>query len=250
MSPFPPPVVERLKQVLASKAGGYLRNPVREPRVTCAVCATPVAGYSHCYRCNDHRQTSGTADLVAPLTYAIAGRQSGYVMRGYKAQPPVAEHRAIMAMLMIVGIADHADCAARILDAELSHWAVVPSLPAKAGPHPLRELVAGAAGGAEVTLTAHKSPKDPRALSASHFRTDDVLPPGSHVLLMDDTWTGGGHVQSAALALRAAGAECVSVLVAARWLREEYGDNSEFIRDRCSGDYDPGRCPWTGSDCP
>lgn len=250
MTTPPSPVVGRLKQVLAGKAGGYFRNPVRETRVTCAVCTTPVAGYTYCFRCKTHRQASGVADLVAPLTYAIAGRQSGYVMRGYKAQPPVAEHRAIVAMLMIVGIAEHADCAARILGLELTHWVVVPSLPAKPGRHPLRDLVASAAPGAEVNLLAHSSPKDPRTLDASHFRTDDVLPPESHVLVIDDTWAGGGHAQSAALRLRAAGAARVSILVAARWLKEDYGDNGEFIRTRCVDDYNPDRCPWTGSVCP
>lgn len=250
MTPIQPPVAERLKRVLASKAGGYLRNPVREERVTCAVCATPVDGYTHCFRCSGHRQTAGVADLVAPLTYAIAGRQSGYVMRGYKARPPVEEHHAVVAMLLIVAITEHADCAARLVQAPITHWSIVPSLPAQAEKHPLSGIVAGAARGQEVALTAHPAPRDPRALDADHFRAPDRLPANSHVLLVDDTWTGGGHAQSAALALRAAGAERVSVMVAARWLRLDFGDNATFFKERCADDFDPGRCPWTGNGCP
>ncbi len=68
------------------------------------------------------------------------------------------------------------------------------------------------------------------------------------MLLIDDTWTTGGHAQSAVLALRRAGAAWVSVLVVGRWLKEDYGDNREFIANL--GDYDPCLCPWTGAACP
>jgi phosphoribosylpyrophosphate synthetase len=69
-------------------------------------------------------------------------------------------------------------------------------------------------------------------------------------LLIDDMWATGGHVQSAVLALRKAGAARVSVLVVARWLKEDYGGNKRFIADLANRDYDPGICPWTGTDCP
>jgi adenine/guanine phosphoribosyltransferase-like PRPP-binding protein len=65
------------------------------------------------------------------------------------------------------------------------------------------------------------------------------MPPESHVLLIDDTWTTGGHAESAALALRKAGAAQVSALVVARWLKENYGDNKRFIADLATQDYDP-----------
>ena len=93
--------VARLTAALVSRAGGYLRNPVRQERVTCAVCTTPVAGYELCFQCNRHRAYDGLADAVAFLTYAVAGQQSGYVMRGYKAQRPVNEHVAIVVMLIL-----------------------------------------------------------------------------------------------------------------------------------------------------
>src|SRR5437773_10072426 len=93
--------VKRLTAALVSRAGGYLRNPVRQDRVTCAVCTTPVAGYERCFRCNGHRGHNGLADATAFLTYAVAGQQSGYVMRGYKAPRPVDEHVAIVVMLVL-----------------------------------------------------------------------------------------------------------------------------------------------------
>jgi hypothetical protein len=76
------------------------------------------------------------------------------------------------------------------------------------------------------------------------------LPQESHVLLIDDTWATGGHVHSAVLALRTAGAARVSVLVVARWLKEDFGDNKKFIADLANRDYDPLACPWTSARCP
>jgi len=102
--------VARLTAVLVSRAGGYLRNPVRQDRVTCAVCTTPVAGYERCFRCNGHRVYDGLADATAFLTYAGADEQAGYVMRGYKAQRPVDEHVAIVAMLILLALSIHAQC--------------------------------------------------------------------------------------------------------------------------------------------
>jgi len=73
---------------------------------------------------------------------------------------------------------------------------------------------------------------------------------GRHVLLLDDTWTSGASARSAALTLRRAGAQRVSVMVIGRWLVPRYGRNDQFIRDRLQHPFDPRVCPVTGGDCP
>jgi predicted amidophosphoribosyltransferase len=181
-----PVAVPRPEQLLIAVGGGYLRNPVRKAGVTCADCVTPVAGFERCYPCHSHHVQPGLADVTAFLTYAVAGQESGYLMRGYKAPQPVAEHRLVVGLLLHLALSGHTKCAG---------------------------LLAG-------------------------------LP------VIDDTWTTGGHAQSAALALRVAGATRVSVLVVARWLKEDYGDNKQFIDDLRGRDYDPSICPWTGAKCP
>lgn len=45
---------------------------------------------------------------------------------------------------------------------------------------------------------------------------------GKSVLLLDDTWTSGGHAQSAAHTLAGAGAETVALVVIGRHVRREY----------------------------
>jgi hypothetical protein len=166
-------------------------------------------------------------------------------MRGYKAPRPVAEHRLVVGLLLRLALSRHTKCVGLLAGLPVTHWATVPSLPAKTAEHPLRALVTGHASGVEVSLTAAARVLQPRAVNQSHFSCGLSLPKESHVLIIDDTWATGGHAQSAALALRAAGATRVSVLVVARWLKEDYGDNKQFIDGLRGRDYDPSLCPWT-----
>jgi hypothetical protein len=246
-----PQLVARLRVALISAAGGYLRNPVRAEFVTCAVCTTPVSGYAYCYPCNAGRAYGRlAADVVAPLVYAVAGRQSGYVMRTYKAQPPIDEHYGVVAMLVFLALSLHQECPGALAGRPVTHWATVPSLPAKPGEHPLHRIVSGVMPSNEVPLVAAADVANPRSTSSEHFHAALPIPAGSHVLLVDDTWTRGGHAQSAVLALRRAGATRVSVLVVARWIKENYGENAQFLRSISEIDYEPNICPWTGGTCP
>lgn len=251
----PASTVEQFRALLVQHAGGFLRNTLRESRVTCAVCATPCPGYDICIQCRKQLQVPGQrADQVASLTYAVGGRQAGYMMRNYKATPPVKEHVTLVMLTAVVGLALHGDCAGRRLRSPVTHWAAIPSLPAKPGQHPLRALVHAAAPGEEVWIGAAEAAPQPRAVDPDHFRVGS-LPAGAHMLLIDDTWTGGGHAQSAVLAARAAGAARVSVLNISRWIDgrwkiDEYGNNDGFMAQRCTADYDPSICPWTGGACP
>ena len=153
-------------------------------------------------------------------------------------------------MLGLIGLTVHLDCPGRLAGAAVTHWAVVPSLPAKPGEHPLRTLVAPVTRLPEVPLTAAPIASNPRSVNPDHYTAPAATSGDGHVLLVDDTWTSGGHAQSAVLALRAAGAASVSVLIVARWLDAAFGDNKRFIREELRIDYDPSICPWTGSGCP
>ena len=242
----------RLRSALVATAGAYLHNPVRRELVTCAVCAEPAPGDLLCLRCRSNRSQSRVplADATAFLTYAVSGRQSGYVMRGYKAMPPIGEHRTIVALLAVLGLTQHGSCAGRLLAAPVTHWAAVPSLDRRPGEHPLRPIVRACAPGTELPLSAASCYSHPRSVNPKHFNAGAAVPPGAHVLVIDDTWVGGGHAQSAVLAARRAGAGRVSVLVLARWLNEDYGVNALFLAGLAGRDYDPGLCPWTGDHCP
>jgi hypothetical protein len=171
-------------------------------------------------------------------------------MRGYKALRPIEEHRRIVGLLLGLALERHTKCAGRLGGSPVTHWATVPSLPAKPGEHPLRGLALGHGPGTEIPLTATARVQQPRIVNPEHFACGVSLPADSHVLVIDDTWTTGGHAQSAALGLRTAGAGRISVLVVARWLKEDYKNNKEFIADLEGHDYNPAICPWTDARCP
>ncbi len=232
------------------QASGYLRNAIRGGRYTCARCAIPADRYEYCLACQRSSARTDLADAVAMLTYAVAGQPSGELLHGYKAAEPDTGHRAAVGQLVRLALSLHADCPGELAGSAVSHWAAVPSLPRKQGEHALHEIVKRVAPGGEVVLTAAQKVRRPRAICADHFEAEAVLPAGGHVLLLDDTWTTGGHAQSAALALKKAGAGRVSLLVVARWIKPDFFDNEWFLRKIAARPYDPAICPWTGSHCP
>lgn len=191
------------------------------------------------------------AGYLPPIT------QSGRVMRGYKnsALAGLTTYRQTVALLAALGLIGHVGCAGRLADAPVTAWATVPSLPRTLDPgrHPLHEIVHSLArpGAVEVTLTAAETIEDPRAIDVNHY-TASLNAAGRHVLVIDDTWTSGGHAMSAALGMRTAGATNVSLLVLARWLSVGWeATTEEWARQRLAGpDFRPDICPWTQDACP
>jgi hypothetical protein len=255
----PAGIEERIAATLVNVAGGFLRNTVHVPGVTCQVCRTTVnPGFNLCYACEGHRSMGlgmPTADHVGMLTYAIEGKQSHYLMRGYKSNRlDIAEHRNIVSWMTFCAMFYHLQCLSSLSGIRVTHWATVPSLPAKSGEHPLHAIVSSLmAQWPEVELTAALDvPENVRRFfRADHFRVETPLPSGVHVLVIDDTWTSGGHAQSAALSIRKAGAARVSIMNLARYFKEGYGDNAKFVAGYLTDDYHPAVCPWTSDGvCP
>lgn len=93
-----------------------------------------------------------------------------------------------------------------------------------------------------------------RALAPSnvgYFRNTLHRPGETCLVCLDDTWIGGGHVQSTALAARASGASTVSALILARWLEPSYTTTTPHLSSlRAGPDFDAEVCPWTGGVCP
>jgi hypothetical protein len=108
----------------------------------------------------------------------------------------------------------------------------VPSTSGRVG-HPLRTLAADMVG---VTRSRHRDLLTPlpgaadlgRNASAGRYGSSALQ--GENVLIIDDTWTTGSHAQSAASALKAAGAGRVAVVVLGRHLDSTYGDTAALVR--------------------
>jgi hypothetical protein len=220
------------------------------------VCGTPVDGYERCFRCQQHHAVAGIADVVAPLTYGIDHTQSAILLRHYKDDVSAEareRHARVIRRLLYLGIMKHQKCIEQRAGRPVSVRVTVPSLNRRPGVHPFTAIASAINAVDDDRLALVPTPgavKD-RVVSASQFQ---IMPKqnlsGRHILILDDTWTTGSNTQSAALALRQAGADQVSVMVVGRWLSQTYGNNAEFIKARLRRDYDPGVCPVTGGKCP
>ena len=270
--------------------GSYLRNVrpplgARQPHGTalCTLCGTPTSGHALCYPCRAQDEQASQvglplADRVGFVTYAVegvfpvgvgaapseahraAGRQAYAILKGYKTARRGRDvgsgspYWLPMAALVRWALLRHGPCAHVLsgMDAPLL-WATVPSSrSSRAGEHPLHALVSAVWGSRcrETGLAfAEGSPVPRTDLSANSYQAEPIAP-GSHVLLVDDSWVTGASTQSAAVALRRAGAAQVSAFVMGRVLRADWPPTCDFIRGGgLDFVYRADLCPWTGQSC-
>jgi hypothetical protein len=215
-------------------------------------------GCDTCYPCEFHYSSNSTADLVGSIIYAVSDSQSAKLMRGYKDTPPSKALLQRVTSLVTLGVKDHFGCVSELLGEVPTHWATVPSLKTIGSDHPLRTKILLPMLGEEYEIEVvaaeaakGKTEQERRALDPSLYHVKADVPEGAHVLLIDDTWTSGGHIQSVAVALKRAGAVKVAALTVARWMDKDDPRTkrvlNEHFRDR---PYDADVCPWTGGDCP
>jgi hypothetical protein len=210
-----------LTQSAGRQAPG-LCGPAPGAHGVCRTCHGPVpVRLSRCYQCTEHAESLPglTAGAVVPVCYAVKGGPHARNLWLYKsARPGAAAARADLLALLAVFLRDHGPCVWRSAGMTApSHLAVVPSGRGRPGPHPLRALVEPllALPWAQLGATA---PGDPAGRAADPGRFSATGLRGADVALLDDTWTSGASAQSAAAALRLAGARSVAVIVLGRHL--------------------------------
>jgi hypothetical protein len=230
-----------------------LRNTIRRPVITCSVCTAPVRGFDRCWRCEQTRHLAGAADVVAPLIYAVTATPSAALLYDYKNHHArsVRDSCAVRVKdLVLQGVTRHERCLGRVAGIPVSHRLVIPSLTHRPGRHPFAELVDCVTSGDPAALTPSPDAWCDRAINDKFAVQPAVRLDGRHVLILDDVWTTGSNAQSAALAVRRAGAAAVSVLVVGRWLSPRRRLSAEFISSQLTLAYDPDVCPVTGGKCP
>jgi hypothetical protein len=206
----------------------------------CRTCRGPVqAGFSRCYQCDlAHSRCGGLlADVVAPVAYAVKdGRLAGDLWR-YKSGAAGATEAGARLTAMLDGfLREHSDqvwqAAGMDVGPELA--AIVPSGQGRLGPHPLLGIVASCVDVPIVPLSAA-----PGAAARARGLADGVAVgwltvggavAGEDVLLVDDTWVSGASAQSAAAALKAAGARRVALVVIGRHVDPADPRSTEFLR--------------------
>jgi hypothetical protein len=236
----------RLRTAAIGEAAG-LHLPMPAGPGCCLVCRGPAsAGYPRCFSCSlHHRYAPGLlADTVVPLSYSIAGTAYGRWLKTYKSTS-TARHEAGAALrtLLLVFLHDHGSClwASAGITAP-SHIAVVPSGAGRPGVHPLRALIEPylALPWARLTACAGDAVQA-RELRVGRYRPATSLR-GASVLLIDDTWASGASAQSAAAALKLAGAASVVTLVFGRHVNPDRLHFGAFLRSLSQSHFRLDRC--------
>lgn len=201
------------------------------------MCRGPVnAGYPTCWPCHQARVVHGphVADAVVPISLSLKGEQYANELWRYKnaAGPQQQYFRTGLSAVLWQFLALHEVCIAA--HCALRRFDVVTTVPSTSGrrEHPLRTMAAEVVA---ITRPRHRDLLTPipdaaalgRVASASRYISSALW--GESVLLLDDTWTTGNHAQSAAAALKAAGAANVAVVVLGRHLNVGYGDTAAHV---------------------
>lgn len=263
-------VDEEIAKALAARlftdVGAFFSNTRRSAPWICKVCTGPANDHGArdmCSPCRSARETHGTelADLVVPLAYS-KGRmpsmhQSAHHVRAYKETPPAPGCLQDLRLLAGAGAYLHGRCIA----SSVGSWQAVTFVPSADRPrnsHPVVNLARAVHDvrpsttkvvldiGPGLDSPPARTPRRDRFVVPAEFR---MRVAGRHVLVVDDTWVSGNKSQSAALALKEAGAVRVTIYCVSRWLRYDWDDHRRLI-DRMVEPYDAMRCPVTGDACP
>jgi hypothetical protein len=199
------------------------------------------------------------ADAVVPISYAIKGTPFADDLWRYKsvlapsltpapslgvtpASPatPASAGASVLALLLAF-LTDHGPCVwQRAGMPAPGRLAVVPTGAGRPGPHPLLRLVRPylRLPGCSLALRPGRQGRD---LDLDRFQVL-TRPAGASVLLLDDTWVSGASAQSAAAALKLAGARHVAVIVLGRHVNPDDAASAPLLAGLAAARYDPSAC--------
>jgi hypothetical protein len=203
---------------------------------TCRTCRGPVLpGYAICYQCDQATRIAGglLADAVAPIAYAVKGGDLARDLWLYKSGlDGAAESAGRLRATLSEYLDEHGASvwrAAGMTDGP-GAVAVVPSGQGRPGDHPLLAIAEAVTGLPVIPLTVRPGfAAHGRYVSTGWLRVGGRIS-GADVLLAEDSWVSGASAQSAAAALKLAGAARVAVLVIGRHIDPGDPRSSDLVR--------------------
>lgn len=210
----------------------FMLAPQPGPGV-CEQCFNLTDGFDRCYACT---HCASVLDVVAPISYSVAHEQLHHALACYKRLTgEVARRIGIQLAAVLWRYLDlHEKCVAQAAGTEA--FPLVATVPSgdrgRDEEHPLRWIVSEVVG---PTRDRHerllrRSPTEiaPRTFDPRKYEATRLLN-GEPVLLIDDTWTTGANAQSAAGALRAAGAGPLAAVVIGRHVTRSWHENDRHL---------------------
>lgn len=226
---------------LAGLLQSSMQSPAPPGPGICPICrGFPGPGYTEDAGCGF---TPKHLDAVVPISYAPGLGQLHTALRGYKDDVLPAVRRTFRLRLGAVlwkFLARHEPCVA--VAAGTDSFDMVTVVPSKTKAQDqrrsaLRELVGTTCGHTSARYRRLLSPTDAgttdRLFDARRYEATEALD-GQSVLLIDDTWTSGASAQSAAYALKQAGAATVALVVIGRFIRPDYQDHRARLEEHRS----------------
>jgi predicted amidophosphoribosyltransferase len=232
-----------------------MRNVLPAGPGVCCTCHTFIdEDYALCYPCNDQPEY---LDAVVPITYSEHLGQMHTALRNYKDGYVQSQQYMTprLAAILWLFIERHERCVARAAGAVGEEFDVVTTVPSSTRERDdkrenLRWIVGTAcvptASRFKRVLTPTDAVPAGRAYDPERYVANERLD-GLDVLLIDDTWTAGGHAQSAGAAVKAAGARSVGSVVIGRHIRRSWevvpgGATSGELFDALPRDFDWDTC--------
>jgi phosphoribosylpyrophosphate synthetase len=171
------------------------------------------------------------ADAVVPLGYAVRGGALAEDLWRYKSGRAAAAESAARLREKLAGfLRADGDSVWRSagMPAGPTAVAVVPSGQGRPGAHPLISIVRSCVDLPMVGLSITPEVSHVRGVTVGWLRVDGPVA-GADVLVIDDTWVSGGSAQSAAAALKLAGARRVAIVVLGRHVNPRDPRSADFL---------------------
>jgi predicted amidophosphoribosyltransferase len=195
----------------------------------CNVChGAPNVPWERCYSCDQTiGQVSRPVEIVVPISLSDKEGQFYHLLKAYKGYFATPAQRAMLGSVIARFLDKHGHCITAVGGGDWDTITIVPSSGERGGSHPLEFVVSRVATllGQEYRALLTKGDA-----SISHNRADDSgyrltgEARGRRVLLVDDTFTTGARVQSAASALQLGGARVIAAVVTGRIINPGWND--------------------------
>ena len=211
----------------------------------CRRCFNLTDGYDRCYACTRHPEV---LDAMLPISYSVAHEQLHHALASYKRLTGDVARRLALQLAAVLWrfLELHEACVARAAGSDA--FEVVTTVPSgdrlRDERHPLRwivsELVGPTRSRYRQLLHRSNAAVEPRIFKPDKFIVQPTMR-GQSVLVIDDMWTTGSNAESAAAALKAAGAGRVAAVVVGRHVNRDWSGNDRALT-RLATPFDWRRC--------